>query len=226
MLARLVSLLAVFMSLGQATLDQYVHQTNLGGILYLVNRDFTLARAYQPPDLVAVQVPSKGGEQKLRQEAATALEGMFGAAKEEDMHLVAISGYRSYGQQRAIWRRKLHSVRKVELAQLYVAPPGASEHQLGLAMDVAVKGSSSLTARFGDTKEGKWVAQHAHEHGFIIRYLDEWTDITGYAYEPWHLRYVGSEHAQRIHQLGVALEDYVAQLKQAAFGDYVGETNH
>ncbi len=225
MLVRLLSLLAVFMSLGQTTLDAYVAETNLGGMLYLVNRDYALARAYEPGDLVKVDVLSPGGKQQMRQEAALALEAMFAAAKEEGYQLAAISGYRSYSRQRAIWQRKVSATGSAERAQLVVAPPGTSEHQLGLAMDVASRRNGSLTARFGETDEGQWVAENAHRFGYIIRYQEEWTDITGYSYEPWHLRYIGPEHAQRIYDLDLPLETYVAQLRQAAIGDSIGDTN-
>ena len=102
-------------------------------------------------------------------------------------------------------------------ALLLVAPPGASEHQLGLAMDLGSKKNTSLTESFFDTAEGKWVAENCHRFGFIIRYKEEWTDITGYAYEPWHVRYVGPEHAARIHELDIPFETYVAQLRQARY---------
>lgn len=219
----MLSLLAVFMGLGQATLHAYVQQTNLGGMLFLVNREYALARAYEPEDLVKVNVLSPSGVQMMRGEAAAALEDMFHAALEEDLHLAARSGYRSYNRQRAIWRRKLAASGSVDLAQLYVAPPGTSEHQLGLAMDVSTRKNGSLSSRFGETDEGKWVAANAHKYGFIIRYLDEWTDITGYAYEPWHLRYVGKEHAERIHADPMPLETYHAQLRRVAFGALTGE---
>ncbi len=224
-MARLLSLLAVFLTLGQATLGAYVAQTNLGGVLYLVNRDFALTQAYEPPDLRRVEVPTGGGAVTLREEAALALEEMFAAAWEEDKRLLAVSGFRSYGRQRAIWRRKLKDTGSQEKAQLYVAPPGASEHQLGLAMDLARRGNAHLNASFGKSTEGQWVADNAHRFGFIIRYRAAWTPITGYADEPWHVRYVGREHAQRIQQLDIPLEDYVALLRQANFGQYIGETD-
>ena len=215
MVLRLLSLLAVFLSLGSATLQGYVQQTNLGGMLYLVNRDLPLTREYVPDDLVKPEVRGSTAATRMQREAAAALESLFAAAEEAGHKLVAVSGYRSYSKQRTLWGRKVSNTGSEARAQLLVALPGTSEHQLGLAMDIGRKGAASLNARFGESPEGQWVAEHAHEHGFIIRYKAEWTGITGYAWEPWHLRYVGPEHAGRIQALDIPLEHYVAQLLAA-----------
>ena len=74
---------------------------------------------------------------------------------------------------------------------------------------------------FRQFKEGQWIAEHAHEFGFIIRYKKEWTDITGYSYEPWHIRYVGKEHAQIIHELDIPLEEYISTLRLIAEDEYL-----
>ncbi len=222
MLARLLSLLAVFMSLGQATLNAYVHQTNLGGLLYLVNRDYALSADYVPDDLERPGVASQLSGITMKREATRALERLFEAAQEEGYWLTAVSGYRSFSKQRTIYARKAASVGEKK-ASLLVAPPGTSEHQLGLAMDIARKGNAHLTYDFGSTHEGQWVAQNAHRFGYIIRYKDGWTQVTGYTYEPWHIRYVGPEHAARIHELDIPLESYVEQLRLAAFGEYIAK---
>ena len=217
MAAKLLSLLLVFLSLSQGTLDAYVEQMNLGGYLFLANRDYTLPSDYVPPDLIHPKVVTTDNEITMREEAARALEDMFLAAKEEQgLTLVAVSGYRSYGRQASIFQRKVNNVGKKK-ALLLVAPPGASEHQLGLAMDLGTKKDTSLSEAFYDTPEGKWVAENCHRFGFIIRYKKEWTEVTGYAYEPWHVRYVGREHAERIYALDIPLEDYIAQLWEAQF---------
>lgn len=221
-MARLISLLIALLSLGQTTLDAYVAQTNLGGNLFLVNRIYALDSEYAPEDLVHPAVLSANARITMRAEAAHALEEMFAAAeKERGYRLMAVSGYRSYQTQATIYKRKLSAVKKEQEAQLYVALPGTSEHQLGLAMDLGRKSKQNLRESFGSTDEGKWVAENAHRFGFIVRYQKEWTDITGYAYEPWHVRYVGKEHAQRIFEQHIPLETYVEQLQQAAFGNYL-----
>ena len=222
MLARLLSLMAVFLSLGQTTLNGYVQQTNLGGLLYLVNWDYALSADFVPDDLERPAVASQLSGITLKREAARALELLFTAAGEEGHRLTAVSGYRSFSKQQAIYARKLASVGEKK-ASLLVALPGTSEHQLGLAMDIARAGKAQLTFDFGSTPEGRWVAQNAHRFGFIIRYKATWTAVTGYAYEPWHIRYIGPEHAARIHELDIPLESYVEQLSLAAFGEYIAK---
>ncbi|MBQ6804812.1 MAG: M15 family metallopeptidase [Clostridia bacterium] len=217
MLAKLLTLLMMLLSLGQDVIGQYADEMSLGGNLFLVNRDYALASDYVPNDLTRPDVQMTSSNIKMRSEAAAALEEMFQAAKDEMGYtLVAVSGYRSYGQQSAIFERKVKNVGK-KAALLLVAPPGCSEHQLGLAMDLGCKRNTSLTESFINTPEGAWVAENAHRFGYIIRYKEEWTEITGYSYEPWHVRYVGKEHARRIHALDIPLEYYIAQLQEAQF---------
>lgn len=222
MLARLLSLLAIFLSLGQTTLTGYVQQTNLGGLLYLVSKDYALPPDYVPADLVRPDVASQLSGITMQREAAGALEQLFAAAKGEGHLLVAVSGYRSFSSQRTIYARKVSSV-GANKASLLVALPGTSEHQLGLAMDIGRKGKTQLTFGFGSTPEGKWVEGNAHRYGFIIRYKAEWTSVTGYAYEPWHIRYIGPDHAGRVFEMDIPLESYVEQLRMATFGEYIAK---
>lgn len=225
MIVKILSLLAALMSLSQAALEAGVRQTNLGGNLYLVNRGFTLSEAYVPPDLVQ---PASAGNSRgtlMRREAADQLDRLFASAKDAGYTLVAVSGYRSYATQRTIYSRRTSSGdrKDKDRARWLVAPPGASEHQLGLAMDLGRRGKTNLNAAFGDSPEGLWVREHAHEFGFIIRYQDKWKEITGYADEPWHVRYVEPEHAQRLFELDIPLESYVEQLQQVYFSEYLTE---
>src|SRR5699024_7132362 len=90
------------------------------------------------------------------------------------------------------------------------ARPGHSEHQTGLALDVdAPDGEHSLTTRFGETEAGQWVADHAHEYGFVVRYPEDQQEITGFQYEPWHLRYFGEQYAtQIVENTGVAETEF------------------
>ena len=214
---QIFALLMICLSLGQHSLTGLVDQTNLGGNLYLVNRTYRLTEHYVPPDLVRPNVKGTNGEILMRQEAARALEALFAGASQEGHVLVAVSGYRSFGTQRAIYQRKINNSGK-KAAQLLVAPPGASEHQLGLAMDIGRRSSAGLNASFGKSKEGQWVAEHAHRFGFIIRYKAEWTDTTGYAYEPWHLRYVGVDHATEIDRRNLPFETYIEELTNINHG--------
>ena len=222
---QLLSLLISLVSVLSLSLDTLGQATSLGGYLALVNRDYVLAADYEPDDLVRPNVKATNGSAILmRSEAAAALEELFAAAKDEaGLALYAASGYRSYGTQSAIFERKIKNTGSREKAQRLVAPPGASEHQLGLAMDLKATPTSNLSASFAKTKQGQWVAENAHRFGFIIRYKEEWTDITGYAYEPWHIRYVGKEHAAIIYEMDIPLETYIAALRAAALSQYLEE---
>lgn len=214
MLAKLLSLMLTLLSLGTAAVDAYVNEACLGGNLFLVNRDYAITADYVPNDLVKPNVLGGNESTMLRAEAARALEELFAAAKEEGHNLIAVSGYRSYGQQSSIHQRKVQSVGKKEALRVS-APAGCSEHQLGLAMDIGRKTNANLSKSFGDSPEGRWVAENCHRFGFIIRYKAEWEEITGYMYEPWHLRYVGKDHAARIYELDIPFEYYVGQLRAA-----------
>lgn len=97
-----------------------------------------------------------------------------------------------------------------EAADLYSAAPGHSEHQTGLAMDLTtVDANFDLVESFADTNEGKWLAENASKYGFIIRYPKEKIDITGYAFEPWHIRYVGKPYAKYLSQNKLTLDEVI-----------------
>lgn len=189
------------------------------GILSLVNRSSKLSKNYTPDDLVTPHVAAskKSHEDKIdmRSEAAAALEKLFMAAfYEQGYVLLAVSGYRSFGIQQVLFSQKTQEMGSAERAGRTVAPAGASEHQLGLAMDLVSKTSKELNRRFGSTPEGQWVDSNAHRFGFIVRYKTEWFSITTYAGEPWHIRYVGIAHATAIHELNIPLETYMETMGQ------------
>lgn len=156
----------------------------------------------------------------MRPEAASALEALFEGAAEAGLTLYATSGYRSYSTQKAIFDRKA-AERGEQAANRSVAKPGYSEHQTGLAMDIEGETTlgTGLTEAFGESPEGIWVAEHCHEYGFIIRYPKDKTNITGYIYEPWHIRYVGVEAATEITELGATFEEYILMVR----GDRIEE---
>lgn len=219
MMTRLISLLLVLSSLGGSTLERYINEMSLGGNLFLVNRAMTVSSDYEPEDLVKPDVRCTYTNITLRKEAAEALEQMFQAAKaEQDHDLIAVSGYRSYGQQAAIYERKIESVGK-KRAALLVAPPGASEHQLGLAQDILSENFRLLNSGFLDTAEGKWLYENCQRFGFIVRYKKEWSDVTGYSAEPWHFRYIGVQHAMAVTELNIPYETYANQVRRLP--DYV-----
>jgi D-alanyl-D-alanine carboxypeptidase len=141
---------------------------------------------YVPPDLVSF----RGGQHQVRPEVATRLEALFDAAAAAGHpDLSVISGFRSYETQKATYEYWVELLGR-ERADQISARPGHSEHQLGLAVDIAGPSCSGWQC-FGDTPEGRWVAAHAHRFGFIIRHPQGGMPVTGYDYEPWHLRYVG-----------------------------------
>ncbi|QRG70126.1 M15 family metallopeptidase [Brevibacillus choshinensis] len=178
----------------------------------LVNKQHQLPDQYTPNDLVFPNVPyllpEKSEKRQMRKEAAAALEQLFSAAKADGVSLAGVSAYRSHAYQKALFNRYVQKD-GLEKARTYSAIPGTSEHETGLAIDVSgADGKCAATSCFAGTKEAKWLAQHAHEYGFIIRYPDGKDNITGYMYEPWHLRYVGNEVAQAVTAKNITLEEY------------------
>ena len=140
--------------------------------------------------------------------AAKALEKMFHAAEKKNVILCGVSGYRSYERQKSIYNRNvaLHGKKATDALS---AKPGSSEHQTGLTIDVSASSVSYLlTQRFADTKEGKWLAKNAHKYGYIVRYPKGKSKITGYSYEPWHIRYVGVTVATYLYKNKLTLEEY------------------
>lgn len=222
-LRTLLSLLAVMTTLTSNTLRTAAPQNDIDSLLFLVNRQWTVSEMYEP-EVVTAQV--RGQVRNMRADAAAALEEMFAACKAEiHVTLVSVSGYRSYGKQKNIYNRKLKSVKNVvEKADEFVARPGASEHQIGLAMDVGqLNSSSGLTGSFGKTKGGLWLAEHCWEYGFILRYQEGWEEITGYSAEPWHVRYVGKEYAKRIYDSDEPFETWMNQFRTQRLLELIGE---
>ncbi|WP_274363504.1 M15 family metallopeptidase [Paenibacillus thermotolerans] len=181
-------------------------------ISLIVNKLQPLSASYAPIDLVVPDIPfSFEGEAEkryLRKPAADAAEELFRTAAKEGVMLYGVSGYRSYKTQSALWRYNVR-MKGVAAASRYNASPGMSEHQTGLALDVSAKSVGlTLSAPFGRTKEGLWLADNAHRFGFILRYPEGKEGITGYAYEPWHIRYVGVETARTIYENKLTLEEW------------------
>ncbi|MFC2947886.1 D-alanyl-D-alanine carboxypeptidase family protein [Virgibacillus sediminis] len=181
--------------------------------LALVNKQQALPNDYTPEDLVVpdVRFPFEDDlpKKKMRKPAAEALMNLFQAAEQEDIELFAQSGYRSYERQDSLFTAYANENGE-EAANKFSARPGESEHQTGLTMDItSASVNFELTTDFGETKEGKWVEENAAEHGFIIRYPEGKEHITGYQYEPWHLRYVGEKAAKEIMNQGITLEEYL-----------------
>lgn len=201
--------------------------TKTDSITVLVNKDYGLPSDYVPNDLeipdIAFSFSGYHEKKLMREEASKALEAMFQDAEEAGLSLLGVSGYRSFERQQAIYDRNVERDGR-RLADLYSARPGFSEHQTGLAMDISTPSiHNRLDETFAATPEGKWLADHASEYGFIIRYPKDKSEITGYAYEPWHVRYVGKELAGKLNDNGLSLEEYYgyspsSQIQDASYG--------
>ena len=169
----------------------------------LINQTHSLSPYYIPSNLIIPKVTfqSPGNIQKNYMEAtaAKALEEMFKSAKLQGIRLIAVSGYRSYSRQSVLYK---NAIATYGIHQMSSAAPGQSEHQTGLAMDL-----NHVSSAFQYTKESKWLAQNAHLYGYIIRYPQNKTDITGFIYEPWHIRYVGKELATYCYEHNLTLEE-------------------
>ncbi|MDO5754006.1 D-alanyl-D-alanine carboxypeptidase family protein [Arthrobacter sp.] len=156
-----------------------------------------------PSDLVVV------GNQYMRTEAGNQLLAMFRDAAANGISMTTISGFRSYATQLAVYNQYVAQYGQA-YADTISARAGYSEHQTGLVMDIGnPNGACGLSACFASTPAGAFAADHAWRYGFIVRYTNGYTAITGYAYEPWHLRYVGVRISTAMHNLGSqTLEQY------------------
>ncbi|MDN4475563.1 M15 family metallopeptidase [Demequina sp. SYSU T00192] len=158
-----------------------------------------------PDDLVTVEGIPNGVT--MRAEAAAAMTALHEAAVEAGAGFSISTAYRAYGTQSSLYAGYVRS-RGQDGADRFSARPGYSEHQTGLAADVS-NGVCTLQACFATTAAGQYLAAHAWEHGYIVRYPAGSDAVTGYIYEPWHLRYVGAEVAAAMHDGGIAtLEEY------------------
>lgn len=171
----------------------------------LVNREHLLEPGFLPPSLVYPSIPfdapAEDPKRLLEPRAARAAEKLFSHAHDAGLHLAGVSGYRSHIRQTELFEHAFDP--------RYVAPPGGSEHQTGLALDVSCgEIHFDLTDAFAYTAEGLWLAGNAYLYGFILRYPKGKEKITGYAWEPWHIRYVTKSLAFYLTLTGLTLEEY------------------
>ena len=181
-----------------------------GDVLVLVNKLHAVSKNYKPTDMVAIKgsyTTNQGLEMKA--DAYKAFKKMRKAAKADGIRFKICSAYRTYSTQKWLYNNYLNTMGK-KLRDIRSAYPGRSEHHTGYAIDLVTKSTGwTLTQDFAKTSEGKWINKHCAEYGFIIRYPKGKTDITGYDYEPWHLRYVGVDAAEEITEQGITLEEYL-----------------
>ena len=178
----------------------------------VANKGRALPSDYVPADLVVPDInlsgPSTSENMRLRKDSAIALEKIVAAASNESMELMLVSVYRSYATQISVYSGYVSSQGQA-FADSTSARAGYSEHQTGLAADLGVtNGSCQLEKCFGDKPEGQWLAANAYKYGFIIRYQKDKQSLTGYDYEPWHLRYIGQDLAAEINKFSQTLEQF------------------
>lgn len=175
---------------------------------------------YTPTDLrkpqVTLRVPG-ANEMQLRKDAATALEQMFATATAAGHNLQVSTAYRGYTYQKTLYDGYVASQGQAT-ADSVSARPGYSEHQTGWAVDIrSVPDICGLEVCFGDTAAGKWLATNAYNYGYLLRYPIDKVAVTGYGYEPWHFRYIGTSLSQELHaQQVTTLEEYFG----VSGGDY------
>lgn len=187
---------------------------NLPWNLTLVNFEHALEESFEPEKLAEVD---NGYVADSR--IADAVKKMISDARTKDnVRIIALSAYRDYEYQKELYENKVqrlqqekgYSVDKArEEAATVVAYPGTSEHQLGLALDLVDARHVKLDESQENTNAYKWLYKHCAEYGFIVRYPNGKTDITGIIYEPWHFRYVGEAAAKIIMEKGITLEEYL-----------------
>lgn len=199
--------------------------TDTTTIDFIINRDYPLTSSYLPNDLVIPDIPFSFSDvtldkRKLKKVAADAMEDLCAAAlAEEGLTIYGVSGYRSYDRQYEIYGSKLIN-QGIRYTNLYSAAPGNSEHQTGLAIDVSCKSVGfGLVERFAETSEGMWIKDNGWRFGFILRYPKEKEHITGYAYEPWHIRYVGVPLAYYLYTNNLTLEEYYGSPSSHTLAD-------
>ena len=195
---------------------------NRDGLPMLVNRKHAIPDNYVPPDLVKLSsmVPDdllllKNPHVQGDKTAVTALIAMVKAAKKDGLDVWQVSeGYRTFNRQQELFDLEVQKYMRDEqlspenakkAAERNAALPGYSEHHTGLAFDLTVPGTY-----FGDTPQANWLKEHCFEYGFILRYTANKVDITGFHAEPWHVRYVGVDHARFMQKHNLALEEYLA----------------
>lgn len=179
-----------------------------------------LVNASNPlPDDFTVELTDLPNGKQFDTRAVGALEQMLADGNAQGLSLMVCSAYRSIERQDYLFNSMLQDYisqgysesEAYNITATIRTPHGCSEHSSGLSADIVSVNYQTLDDGFGDTPEGKWLAEHAVEYGFILRYPAGKQEVTGIIYEPWHFRYVGTENAQKIKDSGLCLEEYLAQ---------------
>lgn len=198
-----------FTLLSLDNITHHVASEDNGWNLILVNRDSYIPDDYQ------VELTELSNGKKVDSRIYPELQEMFNDARAQGYGLFVREGYRTQEEQQQLMDEKIEAYEnegksKLEakkLAEQWVAIPGTSEHQLGIAVDI-----NADTTKSSSDDVYNWLAENAHTYGFIKRYPSNKTDITGVINEPWHYRYVGKEAASKIYSQGICLEEYIDTL--------------
>jgi D-alanyl-D-alanine carboxypeptidase len=169
------------------------------------------------PENHSIALTELKNDQAVDERCYPALQDMMDACRAEGLSPVICSSYRSMEKQKKLFKKQIDTMLAMGLSQAEaeqeaakaVAIPGTSEHQLGLAVDIVDLNNQSLDESQEETGVQKWLLAHCWEYGFILRYPNDKSEITGIMYEPWHYRYVGKEIAMEIYRKGECLEEYL-----------------
>ena len=211
-LSQLVSLSDVATSLGITFTKHEIATTEHGWNLILVNDD------YYMPDVYEVTLKTLANGEQIDERIYPELQAMFDDARATGLGLYVASGYRTAEEQKELMNERVKRYmsqgylrgKAEKMAKQWVAEPGTSEHQLGIAVDINADVSvSSSEEVYG------WLEDNSYKYGFIQRYPSDKVDITGISHEPWHYRYVGKDAAKEIFEQGVCLEEYVGDLENS-----------
>lgn len=176
--------------------------------LIIANKYYNLDENYVNPNLVNIESTYSKNGGKLDNEAYNAFKKLSDDAKNDGLSILIQSAYRSYQSQLTIYNNYVNS-NGITWTNKWSAKAGHSEHQTGLAIDVLTKNTSSL-GEFVNTEEFIWMKENSYKYGFILRYKEDTTDLTGYGYEPWHYRYVGVDAAKKVYDSNITFDEYYA----------------
>ena len=182
--------------------------------LLLVNKQHPIPEDY------SYTLGSISGNMKCDERIIKPLNDMINAANEEGIYLKVCSPYRDLNRQEYLFKKKMKQylntgksfIDAYREASSVVTVPGASEHEIGLSLDIVSTSHQTLDEKFGETDAGQWLMNNAYKFGFILRYPKGKEDITGIIYEPWHYRYVGREAAEIIYEEKITLEEFIEKL--------------
>lgn len=212
--------------LSNTNLHQIIQNSNLSSENGKFSKDdwnlLLVNKQHPVPEEHTFELGTIAGAMKCDARILPELFAMLQAAKDDGVYLAVCSPYRDISRQEILFNRKIKMhmgngysyLEAYKKASQIVTVPGASEHQIGLALDIISDDYTSLDEGFANTKAGKWLKEHSKEYGFILRYPKGKEYITGIDYEPWHFRYVGKDAATIIMDNGITLEEFVESISE------------